>query len=323
VTRPSHPHDRGRRKSSPHGRRDANDDGPTATDAPSESEATSIDGPKIEGPKIESAVEGHDTVSNELSVDEVGSDTIDGSVRVPQLGGDGGGDEDDDALFDFDSEDDPTIYRGDRPPRPSSSRRLSPTLMKVFQRKREQIGLSLEQLAKLTGIEAEELLRFEGTNGGHRLVYDHVVLLARVLGIRPEEMPGLRSGRKTKSAAGAALGSLETALLGGPVLTFEGKSGERFGGDLERLGTTPHFAIRLGDGSLGEGWPKGALLGLLMDASPAPGDVVLVRNKRNKQLALRRAAASAWAPLAPWQPSYPQGGDWLAMARLQVLLPRI
>ncbi len=319
MTRPGNPHDRGRRRSSPHpvGRRDANDDGPTSHDeGPTDAEPTSIDGPKIDGPKIEAAAEGHDTVSNEL---DVGADTLHEGNRAP--GGDE--EEEDDSGFDFDSEDDLTVYRGDRPPKPSSSRRLSPTLMKVFQRKREQIGLALPQLAKLTGIEEEELTRFEGTNGGHRLVYDHVVLLARVLGIRPDEMPGLRSGRKPKSAAGAALGSLETALLAGPVLTFEGKSGERFGGDLERLGTTPHFAIRLGDGSLGEGWPKGGLLGLLMDASPSPGDVVLLRHKKTRQLALRRTATPAWAPLAPWQPAYPQGGDWVAMARLQVLLPRI
>jgi hypothetical protein len=124
------------------------------------------------------------------------------------------------------------------------------------------------------------------------------------------------------SAVSAAIGALQSALLAGPVLTFEGKSGERFGGDLERVGTTLHVCVQLGDGSLGEGWPKGALLGFLMDASPAPGDVVLLRHQHTKQLGLRRATAQAWAPLAPWQPAYPRGGDWLSMARLSVLLPR-
>ena len=82
--------------------------------------------------------------------------------------------------------------------------------MKVFQRKREQIGLSLEQLAKLTGIDEEELARFENTQGGHRLVYDHAVLVAKVLGIRPHDMPGLRRGGSSanKDAVGGALGSL-------------------------------------------------------------------------------------------------------------------
>jgi hypothetical protein len=218
--------------------------------------------------------------------------------------------------------DDPTIYRGDKPQKPSSSRRLSPTLMRIFQRKREQIGLSITQVAKLTGIDEAELMRFEGTNGQHRLVYDHAVLLARVLGIRPQDMPGLRSSKDPKDAVGAALGSLTTSLVTGPTLTFEGKTGERFGGDLERLGTTPHFAIKLGDASLGEHWPKGTLMAFIMDASPQVGDVVLVRNRRGKQLGLRRATGQAWVPLAPWQPSYPTGGDWVPVARLQAILPR-
>jgi hypothetical protein len=309
VSRPNPPHDRGKRRSSTHDTgRHGNDDGPTATDGPEihdEGTATNVD-----GPKIAVMVEGHDTVSHEIALDGSHSDEDDGDL-------------DSDSAFDFDSEDDPTIYRGDRPPRPSSSRRLSPTLMKVFQRKREQIGLTLEQVAKLTGIELEELVRFEGTNGNHRLVYDHVVLVARVLGVRPQDMPGLRGGHRTRDAVGTGLGALQTALLAGPLLTFDGKSGERFAGDLDRVGTTPHFAVRLGDGSLGEGWPEGALLGFVMDAAPQPGDVVVLRNKRVKQLALRRATAAAWAPLASWQPSHAHGGDWAATARLQVLLPRI
>jgi hypothetical protein len=59
-----------------------------------------------------------------------------------------------------------------------------------------------------------------------------------------------------------------------------------------------------------------------MDASPVVGDVVLVRNKKSKQLGLRRATREAWAPLAAWQPAYPVGGDWVPIARLQVVLPR-
>jgi hypothetical protein len=49
---------------------------------------------------------------------------------------------------------------------------------------------------------------------------------------------------------------------------------------------------------------------------------VLVRNKKSKQMALRRATGQAWAPLVAWQPSYPVGGDWMPIARLQVVLPR-
>src|SRR5581483_4377373 len=49
----------------------------------------------------------------------------------------------------FDDDGEPTKHRGSHPPRPSSSRRLSPTLMKIFQRRREQIGLSMKQVAEL------------------------------------------------------------------------------------------------------------------------------------------------------------------------------
>jgi hypothetical protein len=300
VTRSSHPDDRSRkRRLSPHDSARHGDDGPTVLDGPRLDDADSArlsDPTNVDGPRVIAPADAHDTVSSELMVD---------------------GEED----AGFDGED-PTIYRGDKPPKPSSSRRLSPTLMRIFQRKREQIGLTIAQLGKLTGIDEEELLRFEGTNGQHRLLYDHAVLIARVLGIRPQDMPGLRSTREAKDAVGAALGSLMTTLVSGPLLTFEGKQGERFGGDLERVGTTPHFAVKLGDSSLGEAWPKGALLGFVMDAGPQAGDVVLLRNKRSKQLALRRVTGQAWAPLAPWQPAYPVGGEWVPVARLQVVLPR-
>ncbi|HEX9101067.1 MAG TPA: helix-turn-helix transcriptional regulator [Polyangia bacterium] len=258
------------------------------------SDRTNVDGPRVAAP-----LEAHDTTRSPLELDD--ADDHDGDdVDV----------------------DDPTVYRGDKPQRASSSRRLSPTLMRIFQRKREQIGLTIAQVAKLTGIDLEELTRFEGTNGQHRLVYDHAVLVARVLGISPKDMPGLRSSKESRDAVGSALGSLSTTLCGGPMLTFEGKTGERFGGDLERVGTTPHFGVKLGDASLGDPWPKGALLGFLMDASPGKGDVVLLRHKKTKQLAMRRATGQAWAPLAAWQPSFPVGGDWLPVARLQVVLPR-
>lgn len=287
------------------------DDGPTSIDGPNLRDALLSDTGRVavhepttvDGAPVISPADPHDTVSSRLDLEH-------------EHDGDDAGDDEDDGF------DEPTIYRGDRPPRPSSSRRLSPTLMKVFLRKREQIGLTLAQVAQLSGIDEDELGRFEATNGQHRLVYDHVVLLARVLGIRPAELPGLRSSREAKDAAGAAIGSLQTALLAGPVLTFEGKSGERFGGDLERAGTTAHFGVRLADGTLGESWPKGALLGFVLDAQPEVGDIVLLRNKRVKQLALRRASATAWQPIAPWQPAYPISGDWSAMARLHAILPR-
>jgi transcriptional regulator with XRE-family HTH domain len=301
VTRPSPPapptkKGRAAQSDARHG-----DDGPTSIDGPKIREViTNVDSHRlgdntnVDGPRVSAPNEADDTARSDFS----GDDDEDGDV------------------------DDPTVYRGDKPQRASSSRRLSPTLMRIFQRKREQIGLSLAQVAKLTGIDLEELTRFEGTNGQHRLVYDYAVLVARVLGIAAKDLPGLRSAKEARDAVGAAMGALATSLCSGPLLTFEGKAGERFGGDLERVGTTPHFGVKLGDSSLGEAWPKGALLGFLMEATPAAGDVVLVRHKKTKQLAMRRATGQAWAPLAAWQPSFPVGGDWVPVARLQVVLPR-
>jgi hypothetical protein len=223
---------------------------------------------------------------------------------------------------DDDASEDPTIYRGDKPPRPSSSRRLSPTLMRIFQRRREQIGLSIAQVAKLTGIEEEELMRFEGTSGNHRLVYDHVVLLAKVLGVRAEDMPGLRP-RETKDVIAAAINALATTVLAGPMLVFEGKSGERYGGDHERVGTTPHFSVRISDSSLADVFPKGALLTFVADLQPRAGDIALLRHRKTKQLSLRRVTPSAFVGLSSWQPGFPAPSpDWTPVARLQVLLPR-
>jgi hypothetical protein len=223
--------------------------------------------------------------------------------------------EDDDSTVD-----EPTNYRGDRPPKPSSSRRLSPTLMKICKRRREQIGLTIPQLADLTGIDEEELQRFEATGGNHRLVYDHAVVLARALGLKAQELPGLRLVKEDKDPVLAAYDALVAAYTQGLVITFEGKSGERYGGDISRLGTTPQFALKIGDASLGSEWPKGALLGFITE-DPRNNDVALIRQKRGKQVALRRLVEKSWAPLSRWQPPY-SIADWVAFARLQVVLPR-
>jgi transcriptional regulator with XRE-family HTH domain len=216
--------------------------------------------------------------------------------------------------------DEMTIDRGSKPPRPSSSRRLSPTLMQIFARRRKQIGLSLEQIAKVSGVEKEELERFENTQGAHRLLYDHAVVVARVLGLKPNDLPGLRS-KEDRDDAQSAAAELYRAVIAGPTLTFEGKSGERFGGDVERVLTTPAFALKVGDDSLGAPYPKGTLL-FFTGGEPKPGDVALLRHKRSKTLALRRMEPPKWNGLASWQPQYPVAPEWVSIGRLQVVLPR-
>jgi hypothetical protein len=207
----------------------------------------------------------------------------------------------------------------------SRQQRLSPTVLKIFQRKREQIGLSLEQLSKISGISLEDLKRMDRVDADYRLTYDHAVVLARVLGIGPQEMPGLRA-RPTKDGPAERLEQIQSWLLSGPVVTFEGASGERFGGDVERVTVTPSFAVKLGDGSLGDAWGPGMVLGFVAcggDVQPRAGDVVLLRHRRSRTLALRRLMPPAFVGLAPWQPSYvASSGEWLAVGRLGVILPR-
>jgi hypothetical protein len=230
--------------------------------------------------------------------------------------------------FDVDDEDttssadEKTIHRGSHPPKPSSSRRISPALKQIFQRKREQIGLSIEKVAELAGVDKAEYMRFEATNGGARLYYDHAVVLARVLGIPPNDMPGMRQQGTKEPAFGERLNQVEKALVSGPLLTFEGKDGERYGGDIDRVLTTPGFAIRVGDDSLDRAFPRGWVLGFSTGATTKKGDVVLLRHKRSRLLALRRHAGENWAGLAPWQPSYPMSdAEWLVVGRLKVVLP--
>jgi hypothetical protein len=206
------------------------------------------------------------------------------------------------------------------PPKGPSQRRMSVTLGKIFERRREAIGLTLAQVAKLSGIPEPELKVYEAPTATVRLPYDHAVVLARVLGIPPQEMPGLRP-REVKDDVGGQLVELVRAVLSGPVVTFEGKGGERYSGDVDRLATTPGFAIRVGDASLGENWPRGALLAFTSEQAVA-GDVVLLRHRRSKLLALRRLVPPALNGLAPWQPAYVAGGEWLAIGRLQLVLPR-
>jgi hypothetical protein len=215
----------------------------------------------------------------------------------------------------------PTKHRGTHPPKPSSSRRLSPTLMKIFQRRREQIGLSLKQVADLSGIALEDLARFEATQGNARLFYDHVVVLARVLGLKPHDLPGMRA-RDSRDPVKEAIEELERALRGGPRLTFEGQKGERFGGDVDRVVTSPSFGVTIGDSTLEPTFAKGVLLGFLTEFAPKPGEVVLVRHRRSKLLALRRNLPPQLAGLAAWQPAYVGGGEWIAVGQLQIVLPR-
>ena len=200
--------------------------------------------------------------------------------------------------------------------------RMSTTLAKVFQRRREQIGLSIDQVSKLSGINEAALKGYETRRRGPTgCSDDHAVILARVLGVRPQEMPGLRP-RETKDDVQGLVSEVSRAVLSGPLITFEGRNGERFGGDLDRLTTAPAFALQIGDNSLGDAWPKGSLLSFVAE-QPLPGDVTLLRHRRSKLLALRRLTPPTYNGLMPWQPAYVAAGEWMAVGRVQMVLPRL
>ncbi len=254
--------------------------------------------------------------------DEAPADVHDQDLPPPPLSDAVGFDEPEDSTSEWTDHDEKTIHRGSHPPKPSSSRRISPALMAIFKRKREQIGLSIEQVAKLAGVDEREYMRFEATQGGHRLIYDHAIVIAKVLGVSPAEMPGLRPLPGKDETVAARLTALEHALVSGPLLVFEGANGERYGGDIERVILTAGFALRIGDASLGDTFPRGAVLGFSTGAVTRDGDVVLLRHKKNKQLALRRLSGAAYSGIANWQSSFLlDGGEWIVAGRLQVLIP--
>jgi len=91
---------------------------------------------------------------------------------------------------------------------------------------------------------------------------------------------------------------------------------------VERVITTPAFAVKLGDASLGDPWPRGALLFFVAGPAPAAGDVFVLRHKKTKLLGLRRLDGGQWRGLAAWQPAYAVGADWLPIGRLQLIVPR-
>ena len=220
---------------------------------------------------------------------------------------------DDDELLD-----DPIA--SDAPRSTGTDRRLTPTLLRVFARKRKQIGVSLEQVARLSGITKADLERYEDDAVATSITYDQVVVLARVLGVSADELPGLRP-REERFPLGLTLAELERSLLGAPLLRFEGASGERYGGDVERAAASKAFTLRVDDDSLAPAMIRGSLLGFMSGTRVRPGSVVLLRHRRSSLMAMRRIDLTLYRGILPWQPSYPVGGEWQVAGSLEVTLP--
>ncbi len=206
--------------------------------------------------------------------------------------------------------------------------RLSMVLGQIFRRRREQIGLTLAQLVKLSGISEKELTPMEAGDPSYRMFYDHAVVLARALGVPSTEMPGLRQKTGDKEDPATVIDDMARRLRKGLVVEFEGKGGERYGGEVDRVAVTPMFTVCIGDGSLGDAFPVGTLMAFLNDPHPHQGDIVLLRHRRSKLLALRRLHQNAWAGIQPWQPSYVAGpvgagaDEWLPLGRMVLMVPR-
>jgi transcriptional regulator with XRE-family HTH domain len=203
---------------------------------------------------------------------------------------------------------------------PADERRLTPTLLKILSRRRQQIRLSLDQLARLSGISIHHLEQFEQPKVGQTITYDQVVVLARVLGIQVDQLPGLRP-RENRPHLGVLLAELERTMLGAPMLRFEGKHGERFGGDVERAAGSKACTVRVEDDSLEPVLPRGSLLGFMSGTTQRPGHILLLRHRRSALLALRRNEPPNFAGLLAWQPSYVAGGEWHVIGSMEVLLP--
>ena len=199
-------------------------------------------------------------------------------------------------------------------------RRLTPTLLRIFARRRRQIRLSLEQLARLSGISLELLVALDETRPGQTITFDQAVVLARVLGVPADELPGLRR-REAPTHLGRVLAELERTMLSAPLLRFEGQHGERYGGDVERAASGKAFTVRIEDGTLDPALPRGSLLGFLTGTEPRRGGVVLLRHRRSALLAMRRNEPPSYLGVSPWQPSYVVGGEWHHLGCLEVVLP--
>ena len=202
----------------------------------------------------------------------------------------------------------------------SGERRLTPTLLRIFARRRKQVGVSIEQVARLSGISKAELIRYEDETTPASISYDQVVVLARVLGLSTDELPGLRP-REERFPLGLTLAELERGLLGAPLLRFEGTNGERYGGDVERAAASRAFTVRVEDSSLEPALYRGALLGFMNATRVRPGAVVLLRHRRSSLMAMRRLEPTLYRGVLPWQPSYPIGGEWQVAGSLEVTLP--
>lgn len=99
----------------------------------------------------------------------------------------------------------------------------------IIQRRRKELGISVDVLAKKLGMERSTLYRYESGDTG-KIPFGVVVLLSDALSISLDELAGIKP-RKTRSADG--ISDLEARLAGleRRLAALEGKQGVLITGD--------------------------------------------------------------------------------------------
>jgi hypothetical protein len=195
--------------------------------------------------------------------------------------------------------------------------RIDLQLAQLLTRKRRAIGLSLAQASSLSGISVADIERYEREPGA-RVPFDHVVVLARVLGIPTSDLPGLRGDGETpvQHAVKAAARALAEPLR----VTYSSREGDdRFSGPVDALGEVGEFAIEIGDDSLAELFPQRTVLGFLRSRAPRAGDVVLALHRASSMFVLRRVRGQLLTGLTPEQPNYQLDRSWSILGRAVVV----
>lgn len=185
-------------------------------------------------------------------------------------------------------------------PLPSPSR-LALILGRVIKRRREAIHLTLAQVASMTNISQTQLAGYEA---GSKTPYDHAILLARLLGIRLDDLPGLRASSTTPLLAAIE----ETRRRAGETMRFAYtcERGEKLLGATDTLTGLSEFIVEIDDSSIA-GYPRGTMLGFLRERGTPPRldpGLVVAQHRRSRLTVLRLVRGDVLVGLAKHVPCY-------------------
>lgn len=207
------------------------------------------------------------------------------------------------------------------PPSPSGSR-IALQLARVLKRKREEIRISLPQVAALSGIAAPRLAGYEADG---KVPFDHVLVLARILGVAHGDLPGMRSSGE--SPVGRSISTVKQALAETLRLTYRGAGRDELAGSLDAVQGAPEFAVEIVDDGVGE-LRRGSLLAFVRErgavtagAAALQHAIVVANHLRSGILSLRRLQGDLLVGLSPDAPSYHiDPGEWDLCGRMVMIL---